>query len=171
MTAIIVGPSLLKILEVEGVQVDSGVSDQPLSLEETIRGAKTRAKLAFQDCKYSIGLESRIMHLPESEEKYMDICICAIYDGRRYHIGTSCGYRLPNDVSYSMIDEGLNLNQAMKKHGITVNPRHGAAEGSVGLLTNGRIYRKEHCKQALITALISLEKSEIYQCKLSASFT
>ncbi len=88
--------SEFKMLDVEGVRVDSGVSEQPLSLEETIRGAKTRANLAFQDCKYSIGLESGIMHLPESEEKYMDICICAIYDGLRYHIGTSCGYRLPN---------------------------------------------------------------------------
>ncbi|KAH9267514.1 inosine/xanthosine triphosphatase [Batrachochytrium salamandrivorans] len=45
---------------VEGISVESGVSDQPLSDIETIQGAKTRAKAALEarpDAHYALGIE------------------------------------------------------------------------------------------------------------------
>jgi radical SAM protein with 4Fe4S-binding SPASM domain len=51
----------LQDAKVESVDVSSGVSDQPKSLEETISGAKNRAKTAYIDCDYSFGIESGLM--------------------------------------------------------------------------------------------------------------
>lgn len=148
-------------VKVRGVAVETSVRDQPLSLEEVVRGAKERAVRAFADCKLSIGLESGLMEIPVTDGEYMDICICSIYDGQRHHIGMSCGFRLPKEVTNLIVNEGLDLNQAMHRCGLTCNPTLGGAEGAIGLLTNGRICRKDYCKQAIITALISIENSSL----------
>jgi len=76
--------SHLKNAEVEGVEVSSGVANQPKSLEETINGAVNRAKKSFKKCDYSIGLESGLMHVPQTKSGYMDVCVCAIYDRKEY---------------------------------------------------------------------------------------
>ncbi len=47
-------------VEVIALSVGSDVSDQPISLQETIQGAKNRAKKVFNQsaCKNGFGLES-----------------------------------------------------------------------------------------------------------------
>lgn len=145
--------------EVSGIAAASEVSDQPKSLEETIRGAKNRAKGVFTDCDYGIGIESGLMHVPGSKSGYMDVCVCAIYDGSEFHLGLSSAWEFP-DVSTTnlMIKEGLDMSQAVKKAGMTKNAQIGSAEGAIGILTKGRMDRKEYTKQALRTALIHLEQ-------------
>ncbi len=145
--------------EVSGAEAPSGVSDQPKSLEETIQGAKNRAKAVFGESDYSIGIESGLMHVPGSKSGYMDVCVCAIYDGTEFHIGLSSAWEFP-DVSTTnlMIKDGLDMSQAINKAGMTKNPQIGAAEGAIGILTKGRMDRKEYTKQALRTALIHLEQ-------------
>jgi inosine/xanthosine triphosphatase len=144
---------------VSGAEAASNVSDQPKSLEETIRGAKNRAKAVFNECDYSIGIESGLMHVPGSKSGYMDVCVCAIYDGNEFHIGLSSAWEFP-DVSTTdlMIKDGLDMSQAINKAGMTKNPLIGSAEGAIGILTKGRMNRKEYTKQALRTALIHLEQ-------------
>lgn len=145
--------------EVSGAEAPSGVPDQPKSLEETVRGAKNRAKAIFNGGDYSIGIESGLMHVPGSKSGYMDVCVCAIYDGTEFHIGLSSAWEFP-DVSTTdlMIKEGLDMSQAINKAGMTKNPQIGSAEGAIGILTKGRMDRKEYTKQALRTALIHLEQ-------------
>ena len=55
------------------VKVLSGVSDQPKSLDETVLGAMNRARRAFKDCDYSVGLESGLMYVPYTKAGYMDV--------------------------------------------------------------------------------------------------
>ena len=144
--------------EVEGVIVSSGVSDQPKSLEETINGAINRAKKIFENCDYSIGLESGWMNVPKTKSGYMDVCVCAIYDGKECHLGLSSAWEFPNPEETNLIiKEGLNTTQAINKVGMTNNENIGSEEGAIGLLTKGRMTRKEYTKQALRTALIHLE--------------
>ena len=148
----------LKNSEIEGVSTDSGVSDQPKSLEETINGAINRAKGIFLDCDYSIGIESGLMSVPMSKSGYMDVCVCAIYDGRECHLGLSSAWEFPDpSVTNLMINDGLDMSQAINKAGMTKNENIGSAEGVIGILTKGRMTRKEYTKQALRTALIHLE--------------
>lgn len=157
---VIADAPILADCDVRGIAVESGVSEQPLTLEETIRGAKTRAENAFRHCHLSIGLEGGMMAVPETDGEYMIVSICSIFDGEKHHIGMSCGFRLPKEVARLMIEEGLDLNEAMFQCGLTSDPQLGASIGGVGFFTNGRINRKEFCKQSLTTALISIENSE-----------
>lgn len=145
--------------EIEGIEVSSGVADQPRSLEETIEGAINRAKSAFLDCDYSIGLESGWMAVPKTKSGYMDVCVCAIYDGKECHLGLSSAWEFPDpSITDSIINGGLDTTQAVNKVGLTNNTQVGSAEGAIGILTKGRMTRKDFTKQALRTALIHLEK-------------
>lgn len=146
--------------EIEGVSVESGVSDQPLSLDETITGAMNRARLAFSNCDYSIGLESGLMTVSKAKSGYMDLCVCAIFDGEEFHLGLSSAWEFPNpEVMKMMLEDGLDMSQAINKIGLTNNPKIGSEEGAIGILTKGRLNRKEYTKQALLTALIHLENT------------
>src|SRR3989344_4803137 len=145
--------------KISGVDVDSGVSAQPKSFEETIQGAINRAKDSFKDCDYSIGLESGLMNVPHSKSGYMDVCVCAIYDGKEFHIGLSSAWEFPDKrITDFIIKDGMNTTEAINKAGLANNPEIGSQEGAIGMLTKGRMDRKEYTKQALRTALIHLEQ-------------
>jgi non-canonical (house-cleaning) NTP pyrophosphatase len=57
-----------------------------------------------------------------------------------------------------MVEEGLDMSQAINKAGLTKNPNIGAAEGAIGILTKGKVDRKEYTKQALRMALIHIDE-------------
>lgn len=144
--------------KVLGRGTGSGVSNQPKSIEETIKGATNRARNCFDGATYSIGLESGLMKVPETKSGYMDVCVCAIYDGTEFHLGLSSAWEFPNvSIMNLMLKEGLDMSQAINKAGMTKNEAIGDAEGAIGILTKGRLNRKEYTKQALRTALIHLD--------------
>jgi len=145
--------------DVAGVASSSDISDQPLSLEETVRGAMNRARNCFLECNYSVGIESGLMTVPGSKSGYMDVCVAAIYDGKEFHLGLSSAWEFPDTKVMDLIVKGgLDMSQAINKAGMTNNAKIGAAEGAIGILTKGRIDRKEYTKQALRVALIHLEE-------------
>lgn len=144
--------------EVSGVSAASLVSDQPQSIEETFTGAMNRAKGAFTDCAYSFGIESGLMSVPHAKTGFMDFTACAIYDGKDFYFGLSPAIEVPAHVMRFVTEEGLNLNEAFFKAGLTDNPKLGNAEGMLGLLTRGRVTRKDYTKQAIIMAMVHLEK-------------
>ncbi len=147
--------------EVEGIEVSSEVSDQPKSLEEVVKGATNRAKNCFQNCDYSIGIESGLMQVPMTKSGYMDVCVCAIYDGKEFHIGLSSAWEFPKVSTMNMIlNDGLNMSEAINKAGMTKDPKIGSGQGAIGILTRGRVDRKEYTRQALIVALIHLEPDQ-----------
>ncbi len=143
--------------EIIGREVASGVSEQPTSLDDTIRGAIARARHAFEGCDLSVGLEDGLMRVPSTQSGYMNVCACAIFDGRRDHLGLASAFEYPIEVVRLVIDEGLDVTQAFVKAGLSDNHRLGAAEGAIGLLTNGRLTRTEYAAQAVAMALIHLQ--------------
>lgn len=147
---------------VDGVRAESGVPAQPTSLEETVRGATNRARNAFRDCEYAVGLESGLMRVPGSKTGYMDVCVCAIYDGKEFHFGLSSAWESPDKKILQMITEGgMEMDQAINWAGLTRNPAVGSEEGAIGILTRGRLNRREHAMQALRTALIHLDNPSL----------
>ena len=149
----------LATAEVISIGTQSGVADQPKSLDETMQGAMNRAKAAWDDCDYSIGLESGLMHVPLSKTGYMDVCVCAIYDGKEFHFGLSSAWEFPDKrIMNFILKEGLDMSQAINKAGMTTNPKVGSEEGAVGILTKGRLDRKAYTKEALRTALIHIDQ-------------
>ncbi len=143
--------------EVAGVDTHSKVSEQPKSLDETVNGAMNRAREAYRDCEYSFGLESGLMQVPNSKTGYMNVCACIIYDGQNYHLGLSSAFEYPQEITRLVFEEGLDVNQACYKTGLSKNPKVGSAEGAIGILTHGRLLRKDLIKQAIMMALIQVE--------------
>ncbi len=157
-------PSLAKA-EILSYSVPSGISEQPLSLEETILGAKTRAKNAFEACKssnYSFGIESGLFAAPGTQTGFLNGSICCIYDGAVYFIGLSCGFEVPPSILQHILHGKMDMSQACCQSGITASATIGEEEGLIGILTNGRMDRKEYTKPCIITALIQLEHSRWY---------
>ena len=148
--------------EIISVKASSDVSEQPKSLDETIKGAMNRAKNAFSNCTYSIGLESGLVPIPHTKTGYMDICACAIYDGKEFHLGMSSAFEYPREMTRLVFEENLDIDQAAFKTGLTKNPDVGSKEGVIGILTKGRLLRKDYTKQAVVTALIHLENPHLF---------
>ena len=147
--------------EVRGVEAASEVPDQPKTLEETIRGAMNRARGSHGESDYSIGLESGLMEVPYTKSGYMDVCVCAIYDGKEFHLGMSSCWEFPDPkITELMIKDGLDMSQAINKAGLTNNPAIGSERGAIGILTKNRVDRKEYTKQALRMALIHIDEHE-----------
>ncbi len=141
---------------------NSEVAEQPKSLTETIAGAKNRAKNAFNDCDYSFGIEDGLMHVPGAKTDYMNITACAIYDGKDYHLGLSPAFEYPPKITKLVLEKGLDINQAFYQTKLSENPQVGSAEGAVGILTKGRLPRKECIKQAVMMALIQIENAGLF---------
>lgn len=149
----------LEHAQVSGMPTHSGVADQPKTLLETITGARNRAQSVFAEADYAIGIESGLMEVPHSKSGFMDICVCAIFDGKEFHLGISSAWEFPDpQVTALMIEEGLDMSQAILKAGLTTNPNIGMEEGAIGILTKGKLDRKEYTKQALRTALIHVDQ-------------
>jgi len=154
---------ILRGADVVSFPVPSNVSSQPRSLEETLRGAMNRARAAFSSCKYSFGIESGFMAVPNTKTGYMNVTSCAIYDGRSYSIGLSSAFECPPKVTRMIFEEGVELDEAYHRTGLTSSKRIGYAEGAISALTKGRLNRKDYTKEAVRMALIHLENGKLYK--------
>jgi inosine/xanthosine triphosphatase len=148
--------------EVISKDVSSDISGQPKSLDETTQGAINRAKNAFDDCDYSVGLESGLMKVPGTKTGYMDFTCCVIYDGKKTHLGLSSAFEHPKVVIDHIFKNGLDASTAFHSAGLTEDTYIGYNEGIIGFLTKNRLTRKEYTKEAIRTALIHLENKDLY---------
>jgi|SRR5579872_1039434 len=162
---IIKGSSDFSHAEVRSFSTHSDVSDQPRSLQETIQGAKNRARNAFEQCQacnYGFGIESGLMESQDVSTKYLHVSVCSIYDGVNYYTGLSTGFEIPPQILKLILNENMDLTQACLHSGISSNPKLGSMEGLIGILTRGRVNRKEYSKQCIAAALLQLENAHWY---------
>ena len=152
-------------VSIQSYSVSSEISEQPLSLEEIISGAKNRAKNAYQlceGCDYSFGIESGLFEAVGTQTGYLEACICCIYDGENHHTGLSCGFEVPPQILGCVLDKNMDLSQACYHSGVTANAKLGSAEGLIGILTKGRVNRKEYTKQCIKMAMVQIEHADWY---------
>lgn len=141
--------------------VPSGISEQPLSLQETIDGAQNRALAAAAYGNIGIGIENGLCNIPGTD-RYFDIGVCCIYANNRFAFGFSQGFEIPKSVLNYILNQKLDLSQALNRAGLTHNKQIGAGQGAIGILTKGRITRKDCIKQAMIIALAQLEQPALF---------
>ena len=55
----------------------------------------------------------------------------------------------------AMLKDGLNMNDAAYKAGMTKDLNGGSAEGLVGVVTKGRLTRKEYTKESITRELVN----------------
>mgnify|MGYP003425223759 FL=1 len=150
-------------LEVAGIEVDSNINDQPITMEETIQGAINRAKNAYQDCDFSVGIEGGLMEVPHSKSGYMQFEACVLFDGSDCYLGLTGLFAIPTHIIETIKKEGINLSHAFLKHGHTDSEYIGHDQGVIGIFTKGKINRKEFTKQAVEMMLIHFNNKEIFE--------
>jgi inosine/xanthosine triphosphatase len=136
---------------VQGVSVPSGVSDQPLSDEETLQGALNRARAAqvqVPTADYAFGIEGGC------EERYgllWTFAWIAVIGGGQTGLGRTGAFALPQAVA-DLVREGLELGEADDRVFGRTNSKQ--ANGAIGLLTEDKIDRQTYYSHAVIMALV-----------------
>jgi len=149
--------------EVFGVKVESGVSDQPVGIEEVVKGAINRAKRALEagDADLGVGIEAGIYRFPETITGYLDIQVCAIAspDGR-ITIGHGPGFEYPPAVIERIIGDGVEAGLAMGE--LVNDPELKKKIGAIGVLSKGLLNRRELNSIAVLMAMIPRLNPEWY---------
>jgi inosine/xanthosine triphosphatase len=127
-------------LPVEGVEVASGVPNQPVGDEETQRGARNRATaaLALTGADIAVGLEGGVVALADGRMRSCAWAVVVDRDGLE-GMGGSLSMPLPDRVA-DRIRAGEELGHAMDALANVVGTKHG--RGAVGILTAGLIDRQ-----------------------------
>ncbi len=138
-------------LEVAGVDVDSGVGDQPDSDAKTRDGARARAlqaRAAEPDADFWVGLEGGV---DVFDDQLMAFAWMAV-KGRQGDVSEARSATLPLPPAVkTLVDSGMELGEANDRVFSTVNSKQGG--GAYGLLTDGRYTREGIYAQTLIIAL------------------
>ncbi|MFD0931011.1 inosine/xanthosine triphosphatase [Psychroflexus salinarum] len=145
--------------ECMGVSVQSNVSDQPMSDEETFRGAKNRADNAvktYKDADFYIGIEGGIANIETEMQAFAWVFIKSKEKYGKSRTGT---FFLPKQV-VDLIKAGKELGEADD----IVFKRDNSKQksGAVGILTGGTINRTGYYTEAVILALIPFKNEDLY---------
>lgn len=144
---------------VEGVSVESGVSDQPMSDSETQEGARNRAFNAQKlqpEADYWVGIEGGI----EPQENALCAFAWIVVLGKNVRgESRTTSFLLPQKVA-SLIGEGYELGVA---NDMIFNKNNSKQKGgAVGILTKNKINRTQLYTQAVQLALVPIINEEIY---------
>ncbi len=150
--------------EIIGAEVKSGVSNQPKTIDETITGAKNRAKNAYhqKSADLGIGLESGIFSVNQTKSGYMDTTVCAIFDGKNFHLGLSSCFEYPKKMIEMIFQENKEISDIAIELGFTNDRAFREDSGMIGILTKGILTRTKYSEQAVHTAMIHLLNKGYY---------
>ncbi len=146
---------------VTGAAVESGVAHQPRTAREAFQGAANRAAAALaaiEDASHGVGLEGGVVEDEHGMWAYAWIVI--VDRAGRVGKGQTGRYLLPEGVARLIRDEGLELGAADDRFFGRSGSKHN--EGAVGILSDGRLDRRQLYKQAVTMALIPFVKPDLY---------
>ncbi|MFX1537321.1 MAG: inosine/xanthosine triphosphatase [Promethearchaeota archaeon] len=139
-----------KIL-VKGVKVNTGVSKQPKSREETYRGAKNRAHAAFPGADLGIGIEAGIF---KQQNTFFDNSCCVIFDGKDEFLGFGPCFEYPPHIISRVLAEDSEVSTAMGQYFKLEEKEIKQKHGAIGLLTNNVFTRLEILQIAVVMAMV-----------------
>ncbi len=152
--------------EVIGCEVESGVAGQPMSEEETMRGAENRAKAAVKTGgDYGVGIEGGVTEI--GGKMFECAWVCVMRKSQisnspilKYDIGLGGGlyFELPPKVA-AKIKQGGELGPIMAE---VMQYDVKRTNGAIGVLTKDRLDRKSAYKHIVLSALVKFVSSEWY---------
>ncbi len=149
-------------LQIEMQAVPSGVSDQPMTSEETLRGARQRAGNARQntpDADYWTGVEGGVEEGIEGLEVFAWIVVLS---ADRCGMARTGSFFLPPRIA-ELVRSGKELGDADDIVFGRSNSKQ--QNGAIGILTDDAIDRARYYEQAVIMALIPFRNPELYDGK------
>ncbi|MFC3478422.1 DUF84 family protein [Halobacterium litoreum] len=151
---------------VDAVPVESGVSEQPWGDDETVEGARNRARRALGDeYDLAVGLEGGVCAVERREtagnasgetassergDSLFLVMWAAATDGERTEVAAGPRLRLPESVAKRLRDGeelGPVMDDVLDTSGVAEN------EGAAGVLTAGMTDRTEALRTAVAGAL------------------
>lgn len=149
-----------KAFKVTGVSATSGVSDQPMTNIETLKGATNRAKNARRlepKADYWVGIEGGL----EEVNKEMECFAWVVVRSKSGNVGKgkTGTFILPKKI-VRLIKRGKELGEA---DDIVFNRTNSKQEnGSVGILTGDVLTRTDFYEPAVVLALIPFKNPDLY---------
>ena len=145
--------------EVVGVSVPSGVNDQPLSSDETKRGAINRAsnvQKEVPDADLWVGIEGGLEKIGDDMDAFAWI---VIKSSDRLSFSRTASFFLPRKT-VELINSGIKLGTA---NDILFQRTDSKQKGgAVGILTDGVSTRTSYYIEAVVLALIPFKHPELY---------
>ena len=130
-----------KKVTVVGVDVPSGVSPQPLSFGEIVRGARQRARRAFSGADFSVGIEAGVFRVVPVTPRPFQITVACITDGAREALGSGPFFEIPKNMVRKIVRSD---------------------RGSVALVTQGKVTREQVTAEAIVMALAPFVSAKRY---------
>jgi inosine/xanthosine triphosphatase len=153
---------------IEGIDVESGVPDQPLGFEEIVEGARNRAEGARRGvaCDLAVGYEDGLVTLPGSLGSWFNIGCAAVSDGVRISLGLSSGFSYPPACSEPAVAErqpvGALFDRLWRERRGDSAGSAAPSIGNVGKLTRGALTRAEYTRHAVLCALTPFIHPDLY---------
>ena len=150
-------------VEIEGVPVESEVSDQPVN-EEIFQGAKNRVKNLKKFAKennlkpdFYVASEAGITNLLG---EWIDINAVVVEDADGFQsVGTSQGFQIPEKYvdEIKQTELGKVMDKIFEQHQL------GKGKGGINLLTKGEVTRIQLTRDAFLMALIGHINGEVWK--------
>lgn len=148
--------------EIQTISVDSGVSDQPNSNEETLKGACNRAESAMSAmpaADYWVGVEGGVEDLGDDMTAFAWI---VVRSNQVLGKGRTGAFFLPEAVS-RLVRQGVELGEADDLVFGRSNSKQ--ENGAIGLLTGNVVDRAQLYEQAVVLALVPFKNPDLYSGK------
>ncbi|MFC2175039.1 inosine/xanthosine triphosphatase [archaeon] len=147
--------------EVVSVKCSSGVSDQPMTDDETMEGAINRARAALEHGDLGVGIESGIKPVKHSINGYLNTTWCAIIDKDDFlSVGSSPDFEYPKKI----VEEALAGTEvsASAAELFGVDELSLKESGVVGELTRGVCPRSDYIYLAVLMAIAPRLHPELF---------
>lgn len=146
--------------QLEGIDIKSGVSDQPMSDEESIKGARNRAISACQtlNTDFGVGLEGGLQQIGD---RWFDCGWVVVVDKQgREGVGSTVKLETPIKM-VKMVKGGMELGQA---DDILFNKQNSKQlEGHFGIMTNNIITRTSGLRDGVLAALARFIQPQVFK--------
>lgn len=123
-----------------GVAVESGVAAQPFTDEETLTGARNRARAvlaANPTVQIAIGLEGGVFEAA-NQQIWSTVWVCVLDREGQERVANGMRFILPEEIQAGL-RTGQELGDVMNELTARTNVKHN--EGMIGILTGGAIPR------------------------------
>lgn len=156
-------------VEVDGCDVESGVSEQPVGFTEIVTGARNRAHAAFAggECDLAVGIEDGLTTLPGVDEPALNIGAAILTDGTRDSLGLSSGFGYPPECLEPALAERAAIGDLFdtlwhsRRDDPDVSPS-APGVGNIGKLSLGVLPRSEYGRHAVLCALLRFMHPDLY---------
>jgi inosine/xanthosine triphosphatase len=153
---------------IEGIAVESSVSNQPLGFEEIVEGARNRAERAKSGsvCDLGIGYEDGLVEIPGPGGSWFNIGCAAVSDGVRISLGLSSGFSYPVACWQRAVAQrepiGTVFDRFWGQHRESSPTPGQLSIGNIGKLTGGALTRSEYTRHAVVCALAPFIHPDLY---------